>query len=93
MAVLGTEPSLVSLYSTRYGQQQLFQDAGLSTPPSVYQIFSLEQLVEGLAWLVVNNLLVQRWLFKIDHHIHGRGIGRCYGNVGIKSVTIAGTDN
>ena len=38
-------------------------------------VFSADQLVEGLASLVVNNLTVRRWLFKIDDQIHGRGVG------------------
>lgn len=45
------------------------------TPPSVVDVFSADQLIEGLASLVVNNLTVRRWLFKIDDQIHGRGVG------------------
>lgn len=35
----------------------------------------MTQLVEGLASLIVNNLTIRRWLFKIDDQSHGRGIG------------------
>lgn len=35
----------------------------------------MTQLVEGLASLIVNNLTIRRWLFKIDDQTHGRGIG------------------
>lgn len=45
------------------------------TPPSIVDVFSEDQLIEGLASLVVNNLTVRRWLFKVDDQIHGRGIG------------------
>jgi len=44
-------------------------------PPSVVDVFSADQLIEGLASLVVNNLTIRRWLFKIDDQIHGRGVG------------------
>ena len=47
----------------------------VSSPPSVVDVFSMNQLVEGLASLIVNNLTIRRWLFKIDDQTHGRGIG------------------
>ena len=72
---MGAEPNLVSLYSTHSGRQQFFRDAEVATPPNVREIYSFEQLVEGLAILILNNLYVRRWMFKIDHHIEGRGIG------------------
>ena len=76
--MLGSEPNLIYLYSTFQGRQALFEDAQVSTPPSITGIHSFEQLVEGLAWLVINNLSIKRWLFKIDHHILGRGFGKRY---------------
>ena len=73
--LLGVEPNLVHLYSTYSGRQQLFSDANITTPPNVREVYSFEHLIEGLAFLIVNNLLVQKWIFKIDHHVQGRGIG------------------
>lgn len=75
--LLGVEPNLVYLYSTHSGRQQLFSDANITTPPNVREVYSFEHLIEGLAYLIVNNLLVQKWIFKIDHHVQGRGIAYC----------------
>lgn len=74
--LLGAEPSLIRLYSTYSGRQQLFSAAEVTTPPHIKEVYSVEQLLDGLSWLVVNFLSVRRWLFKIDHHVHGRGIGQ-----------------
>ena len=75
--LLGVEPSLVTLYSTHSGRQQLFKDGEVATPPNVREVYSYERLIEGLSILIVNNLYVQKWLFKVDHYVEGKGIGRC----------------
>ena len=73
--LLGAEPNLVTLYSTHSGRQQFFRDGGIATPPNIREVYSFDQLVEGLAVLIVNNLYVRRWIFKIDRYIEGKGIG------------------
>lgn len=38
---------------------------------------SLSQLYEGLAQLMTEHMEVQRWLFKIDSEVGGRGMAYC----------------
>lgn len=76
--LLGAEPDLVKLYSTHSGRHQLFREGEVTTPPNVREIYSLDQLLDSLAVLILNNLYVRRWIFKIDHHIQGKGIGKIY---------------
>lgn len=73
--LLGAEPDLVKLYSTHSGRHQLFREGGVTTAPNIREIYSYEQLLDGLAVLILNNLQVRRWIFKIDHYIQGKGIG------------------
>jgi len=47
----------------------------VSVPPSEGDIFSEEQLLERLASLIANHLLVTRWLFKLPDHVQGSGFG------------------
>ena len=55
----------------------------MTSPASIVDVFSMNQLVEGLASLIVNNLNIRRWLFKIDDQTHGRGIGEYITTVAI----------
>lgn len=73
--VIGTEPSLLRLYSSFSGRKALFKAAGVATPPHIKDVYSAEQLVEGLAWLVINHPFIRRWIFKMDHHSQGSGMG------------------
>ena len=73
--VIGAEPELVELYSTHSGCSKLFEAAGVTMPPAVDEVHSLEQLTDHLASLITANLSVRRWLFKIDHYPRGRGFG------------------
>ena len=75
MPVIGAEPELVELYSTHSGRDKLFEAAGVTTPPAVEEVHSLEQLIDQLASLITAHLSVRRWLFKIDHYPRGRGFG------------------
>jgi hypothetical protein len=75
--LIGGEPDLIYLYSSYSGRHALFEDAGISTPPHITNIYSQEQLMETLASLIVNNLNIKRWLFKIENCPQGNGIGYC----------------
>ncbi|XP_065912018.1 IQ domain-containing protein H-like isoform X2 [Dysidea avara] len=75
--ILSPDPDISKLYSSKSGAKRIFASAEVLCPPSVVDVFSADQLVEGLASLVVNNLTVRRWLFKIDDQIHGRGVAYC----------------
>ena len=57
-------------------------------PPGDGDIFSEEQLVDRLASLVANNLMVSRWLFKLQDQVDGRGFGEQeFVNLGVYYAT------
>ncbi|XP_064607991.1 IQ domain-containing protein H-like isoform X2 [Liolophura sinensis] len=75
--LLSPEPDIAHLYSTKSGSKRIFSSAKADMPPSEYDVYSLQQLEECLAQLVTENLLVHRWLFKLDNEFDGRGIAYC----------------
>ena len=75
LPILGPDHEITQLYSTRSGFKRIFKDANVATPPAQGDIFSIEQLVEKLAHLVVNHPLIRRWLFKLPEHVRAKGFG------------------
>ncbi|KAL5482074.1 hypothetical protein EMCRGX_G022355 [Ephydatia muelleri] len=75
--LLGCPPDIGRLYSSRSGAKRVFADAQVSMPPSQGDIFSEEQLIEHLATLILANLAIQRWLFKLNSHVQGKGFAIC----------------
>nr|XP_020474960.1 IQ domain-containing protein H isoform X2 [Monopterus albus] len=75
--ILGPEPAIAQLYSTKSGGRRIFTAAEVDLPPGQGDIFSLNQLHETLAELMTQNIHVQRWLFKMDSEHGGRGIAYC----------------
>ncbi|XP_041465321.1 IQ domain-containing protein H-like [Lytechinus variegatus] len=75
--ILGSEPEVSHLYSTKSGSKRIFTSAKVDIPPSDYDVYSMQQLHESLAQLVTENLNVKRYLFKLDDEIDGRGIAYC----------------
>ncbi|XP_071965031.1 IQ domain-containing protein H-like [Antedon mediterranea] len=75
--ILGTEPEVAHLYSTKSGSKRVFASAEVDTPPSDYDVYHLQQIHESLAQLVTENLDVKRYLFKLDDEVDGRGIAYC----------------
>ncbi|XP_056621616.1 IQ motif-containing protein H isoform X2 [Triplophysa dalaica] len=75
--LLGTEPAVVQVYGSKSGGRRIFSSAGVNMPPGKWDIYTLEQLYEGLAQLMTEHMEVQRWLFKIDSEMDGRGTAYC----------------
>jgi len=67
------DPESTSIYSTKSGSKRIFELAEVPTPISAYDIYEPNDILNSLAKLILGNLYVDCWIFKIDNEINGRG--------------------
>uniref|UniRef100_A0A3B4A4K5 IQCH-like ATP-grasp domain-containing protein n=1 Tax=Periophthalmus magnuspinnatus TaxID=409849 RepID=A0A3B4A4K5_9GOBI len=72
--LMGPEPAVSQLYGTKSGARKIFRAAGVEMPPGAEDLYSLEQLHERLAELMVQHLDVTLWLFKMDSELGGSAL-------------------
>ncbi|NXX10228.1 IQCH protein, partial [Podargus strigoides] len=75
--VLGSVPEVAQLYRTKSGSKQIFASACVPTPPGESDIYKDEQMIGALSQLIVDNMEVRRWLFKVNDEWGGNGTAYC----------------
>ncbi|NXA05063.1 IQCH protein, partial [Sapayoa aenigma] len=75
--VLGSGPRAARLCRTKSGAKRVFAAARVPTPPGERDIHSKEQMIRALSQLILDNMEVQRWLFKVNEECGGNGTAYC----------------
>ncbi|KFV69911.1 IQ domain-containing protein H, partial [Dryobates pubescens] len=75
--VLGSVPEVAQLYRTKSGSKRIFASACVPTPPGESDIYSHDQLISVLSQLIIDNMEVWCWLFKVNNEAGGNGTAYC----------------
>ncbi|RVE71807.1 hypothetical protein OJAV_G00055260 [Oryzias javanicus] len=78
--ILGPEPVVSRLCNSKSEGRRIFAAAEVDVSPGQGDVYSLSQLHEVVAKLIVQNISVRRWLFKMNSH-YGRSDGTAYCDV------------
>lgn len=77
LPLMSAEPDVANLFSSKSGAKRIFQAAHIAVPPGAHDVYDEEDFYNYFAKLIVDNIEVSRWVFKIDNEFGGRGIAYC----------------
>jgi hypothetical protein len=62
------------IYSTKSGAKRVFNICDIPTPPGAFEIYEEKEFINTLAILILNNIKIDTWIFKVDDENNSRGI-------------------